>query len=146
MELLAVDDRLVVPLALIVLAGCRKDSPEAQIQKSFDACVKALEEGDFGSAVDVLSPQFEGPEGMRRDEAKLYLMGLLRQEKVGITVFASRIEVKGSQGTQSVEVMLTSRSGSSILPEDASRRLFLLRWERLDGDWRLRSLQTSGNA
>lgn len=140
------DGRLVVPLAVIVLAGCHKDSPEAQIQKAFDACVKALEAGDSGSALGVLSPQFSGPEGMTRDEAKLYLLGLLRQEKLGITVFASRIEVQGSQGTQAVEVVLTSRSGADLLPQDASRRLFLLTWERLEGDWRLRNLQTPGNS
>jgi hypothetical protein len=133
--------RLVVPLALIALAGCRQDSPETLIQRAFDTCVKAIEEADPGTALEVLSPQFSGPEGMGRDEAKLYLMGLLRQEKIGITVFASRIDVKGSQATQSVEVILTSRSGATLLPQDASRRLFLLRWERLDGDWRLRSLQ-----
>ena len=139
------DGRLVAPLALIVLAGCHKDSPEALIQKSFDACVKAIEEADPGSAVARMSPQFSGPEGMTRDEAKLYLMGLLRQEKLGITVFASRIEVKGAQGTQSVEAILTSRTGSGLLPQDASRRLFLLRWEQVDGDWYVRSLLESGN-
>jgi hypothetical protein len=82
---------------------------------------------------------------MTRDEAKLYVLGLLRQEKIGITVFSSRIEVKGSQATQAVEVVLTSRSGASLLPQDASHRLFLLRWERLEGEWRVRSLESPGN-
>jgi hypothetical protein len=139
------ENRLVIPFALIALAGCHKESPEAQIQKAFDACVKAIEEADSGTAVAVLSPQFSGPEGMTRDEAKLYLLGLLRQEKIGITVFASRIEVKGSRGSQSVEVLLTSRSGASVLPQDASRRLFLLGWDKENGNWRVRSLQESGN-
>ena len=40
------DGRLVVPVALLALAGCRQDSPEAQIKKTFDACLKAIEEGD----------------------------------------------------------------------------------------------------
>ena len=137
--------RLTVPLAIIALAGCRKDSPEAQIQKAFDACVKAIEEADAEAPIKALSPQFAGPEGMTRDEAKLYLLGLLRQGKIGITVFSNRIEVKGSEATQIVEMVLTSRSGGSILPQDTSHRLFLLRWERLEGDWRLRSLESSGN-
>lgn len=137
------DGRLVVPLALVALVGCRKNSPEAQIQKAFDACVKAIEASDAASALDILSPQFSGPEGMTRDEAKLYLMGFLRQGQLGITVLASRIEVKGAQGTQAVEVVLTSRSGSDLLPQDASRKLFLLHWETRNGDWCLRSLLES---
>ena len=115
------DGRWVVPLAVIALAGCHKDSPEAQIQKAFDACVKALEAGDSGSALAALSPQFSGPEGMTRDEAKLYLLGLLHQEKIGITVFASRIEVQGSQGTQAVEVALTPLSKNRKLTTKARR-------------------------
>jgi hypothetical protein len=134
-----------IPAVLIAVTGCREDRPEVEIQKAFDACVKAVQEADPGSAVEVLSPAFSGPDGMTREEARLYLMGILRQEKVGVTVFASRIDVKGSRGTQSVEALLTSRSGGSILPQDASRRLFLLRWERQEGRWRLRSLQESGN-
>jgi hypothetical protein len=133
--------RLLLPIALIALAACRQESPEAKIQKAFDTCVKAIQEADPGAAVEMLSAQFSGPEGMTRDEAKLYLMGLLSREKIGITVFASRIVVQGSQGTQSVEAVLTSRSGASSLPQEASRRLFLLRWEHVQGTWRLRSLE-----
>lgn len=138
------DSRLIATAALIALAGCRQDNPETRIQKAFDACVKAIEAADSRAALGVLSRDFTGPEGMTRDEAQLYLMGLLRQEQLGITVFSSRIEVQGSQGTQAVEVLLTSRSGSGLLPQDATRRLFLLRWEERDGNWRVRSLQESG--
>jgi hypothetical protein len=139
------DGRLFVPFALIALAGCRKDGPEVQIQKAFDRCVKAIEAADPGSALEVLSPQFSGPEGMTREEAKLYLMGLLHQEKIGITVFTSLIAVKGSQGDQAVEVLLTSRSGATLLPQETSKRIFRLHWERLDGVWRLQSLQPPEN-
>ncbi len=131
-----------LPLALLILLpGCRSERPEALIQKAFDGCVEAIEAGDAAEAAEPLSPRFSGPEGMNRDEAKLYLMGLLKQEKVGITVFSSHIEVKGAQAQQAVELLLTSRSGAAILPQDASRRLFQLRWERIDGEWRLRSLE-----
>jgi hypothetical protein len=133
--------RLLLSIALIALTGCRRESPEAEIQKAFDTCVQAIQEADPGTATNRLSAQFSGPEGMTRDEARLYLMELLRREHVGITVFASRIAVQGSQGTQSVEAILTSRSGDSLLPQDASRRLFLLRWERRQGTWYLRSLE-----
>jgi len=136
--------RLTVPFALFLLAGCTQQSPEAQIEKAFDACVQAIEDGEAGDAVEALSPQFSGPEGMSREEARLYLMGLLRREKVGINVLASRIEVKANQAVQSVEVLLTGRSGGGLLPQEAGRRVFLLRWEHRDSHWRLRSLQEAG--
>lgn len=129
-----------IPVALLVLAGCRTESPEAQIQKAFDGCIQAIEAGKAETATEALSPRFEGPEGMGRDEARLYLTGLLRGEKIGITVFSSRVEVKGSQARQTVEAILTSRTGGALLPQDASRRLFQLRWERTEGKWRLRGL------
>jgi hypothetical protein len=134
------DGRLAVPVALLALAGCRQESPEAQIKKTFDACLKAIEEGDASRPGEALGPQFSGPEGMSGDEAKLFLAALLRTERVGVTVFSSRIEVQGSRGAQTVEVLLTSRSGGGLLPQDASRKTYLLRWERLEGKWRLGSL------
>jgi hypothetical protein len=130
-----------LPTVLILLPGCRSERPEVLIQKAFDVCVKAIEAGDATEATESLSPRFSGPEGMNRDEARLYLMGLLKQEKVGITVFSSRIQAKGSQAQQAVELLLTSRSGAAILPQDASRRLFQLRWELMEGEWRLRSIE-----
>ncbi|HNX30708.1 MAG TPA: hypothetical protein PKM35_03825 [Holophaga sp.] len=129
-----------IPLALVALAGCREESPEAAIRKAFDACVEAIQDADPGGAAEVLSPGFAGPDGMTRDEARLYLAGILRREKVGVTVLASRVEAKGSRGTQSVEVLLTSRTGGALLPGEASRKLFVLQWERLEGHWRLKSL------
>ena len=133
--------RLAVPLALVALAGCREASPEAKIRQAFDACVKAIQEADPEAAASVLDPAFTGPDGMTRDKARLVLRGLLSQEKVGVTVFASRIEVKGSRATQSVEALLTSRSGGSLLPSDASRKAYLLGWERREGRWTVRSFQ-----
>jgi hypothetical protein len=130
----------------VLLAGCRTESPEAQIRKAFEGCVAAIEQADPEPPIRILSPDFAGPENMTRDEAKLYLIGLLRQEKVGITVVSSRITVQGSQATQAVELVLTSRTGGNLLPQDASRRRFTLRWERQNGAWRLRALDISGEA
>lgn len=133
--------RLAIPIALVALAGCREETPEAKIRKAFDACVKAIEEADPEAASRILGPSFAGPDGLTRGEARLYLQGLLRQEKVGVTVIASRIEVKGPRATQSVEVLLASHAGGSLLPQDASRKLFLLAWEHREGRWYLQSLQ-----
>ena len=124
-----------------LLLACGGQTPEAQVKAAFQECVEALEAGDVGRAAARLSPRFEGPEGMDAGAARLYLLGVLRREKVDVTVLADRVEVQGSQARQTVEVLLTGREDGGLLPQDASRRRFQLRWERRDGDWRLRGLQ-----
>jgi hypothetical protein len=133
-------------ILLVALAGCHHESPETQIQKAFEGSIQAIESADSETPIKILSPRFTGPDGMSRDEAKLYLMGLLRQGKIGVTVLSSHIEVHGSQATQTVEMVLTSRTGISLLPQDVSHRLFRLGWERMDGDWRLRDLEAESNS
>jgi hypothetical protein len=134
---------VLVPLLLSALVVCRPDSPEGQVKRAFEACVKAVDSGDAAPAVELLAKDFSGPEGMGREDAKLFLLGVLSREKVGITVLSSRIEFQGSQAQQSTELLLTSRSGSGLLPQEASRHLYLLRWERQKGQWKLRELQES---
>jgi hypothetical protein len=141
------DGRWIAPIALIALAGCHRNRPEDQIQRAFDTCVKAIEAADPGSALDVLGPHFAGPGGMTREEAKRVLEGLLRQGRIGITVSASLIAAKEDQGDQAVEVILTRRSDTKVMPTEATRVIFRLHWERLNGIWRLQSLlPPSGNA
>jgi hypothetical protein len=134
---------LALFLLLVPILACRSESPEAQVKRAFETCVEAVESSDPGPAIELLAPDFSGPEGMGRDEAKLFLVGILRREKVGVTVFSSRIEVRGSRAEQSAELLLTSKSGSGLLPQEAGRHLFLLQWERQKGKWKLRQMQES---
>jgi len=128
-------------LLVLALAGCRSGSPEARIQRAFAACVEGVEKGDAHAATAALSPSFLGPEGMGRDEAKFFLAGLLKREKVGVTVLAQKVEVHGGQALQTVDLMLTGRTGGALLPEERSSRTYLLRWELRDGAWLLRELR-----
>lgn len=123
----------------VLLLACAPRSPEARVKQAFEACVKGVEAGDAGAVIDKLDAKFAGPEGMDRNAAKLYLLGLLRREKIGVTVFSTQVEVKGREALQTVELLLTSRGGG-LLPQDASRRSFLLRWTETDGKWCLREL------
>jgi hypothetical protein len=135
--------RAALACALLAgLAGCRRESPEASIRSAFDGCVKAIEHGDARTPAQALAPAFQGPGGMGRDEAGLYLAGLLRQGRIGITVLSDRIEVRGNRAVQTVQCLLTSRQGGELLPGEASRRPFLLTWERTGSGWRLQRLET----
>ncbi len=131
---------LPVLILTAALAGCRSDTPEAAINKAFDASVKAVEAGNVDGILEQLHPKFAGPDGMDRPQARFFLMGLFRQGKVGLTVLSSQIEVKGRQANQSVELILTSRSGG-VLPDETSRKAFLLRWELHEKAWRLREIR-----
>jgi hypothetical protein len=123
-----------------LLLGCSADSPEIKVKRTFEACVKGVEQGDAGAVAERLDSKFAGPEGMDKNAAKLYLLGALRQEKIGVTVLSNRIDVQGREALQTVELLLTSREGGGLLPKDASRRTFLLRWTEKGGTWRLREL------
>lgn len=134
--------RALYPVALILLnlLACARESPEARVKQAFEACLKGIESSDPGAVIERLDTRFEGPGGMDRNGAKLYLMGVMRRDKIGVTVFSNRIEIKGHEALQTTELLLTSHGGSGLLPQDASRRTFLLRWIEKDGAWRLRAL------
>jgi hypothetical protein len=124
----------------VLLAGCRSGSPEARLRATFEACRAAVEAGDAGAATAALDPTFRGPDGLDRGAARLYLMGLLHQEKVGITVLRNEVTVRGREARQEVDLLLTGRSGS-LLPQEASRRSFRLHWRETSGTWRLLEVQ-----
>lgn len=133
--------RRALPILILALSACRSDTPEAALRKAFDACVQAVESGDAADVWERLHPAFAGPEGMDRAQARLFLMGLFRQGKVGVTVLSTSVEVRGRQGHQIAEVLLTSRSQGRVLPDESSRRIFHLRWELHEKAWKLREIR-----
>jgi hypothetical protein len=139
------DQLFLALLSVALLAGCRRETPEALIRKVFDGCVQAVEAGDAAKAAQGLSPKFTGPEGMDLAGARLYLRGILARERVGVHVLTRNLAVRGTEAVQTVEVVFTGRSGGGLLPDEGSRRSLVLRWERRDGDWKIREIQESGN-
>lgn len=135
--------RMLLPLAaaLLLLSACHQETPEFQVKRAFADCVAAVEAGDAAPVVKALAPAFSGPEGLDRDGAKLFLLATLRQGKIGVTVLSQRIAVQGNRAEQSVDLVFTRRGGASILPDETTRRTFVLRWEKRGGDWKLREAQ-----
>jgi len=137
-----VSRRLLLCVCAILLAGCRQEGPEARIRKAFAGSVRAVEAGDAAGAAEPLSPKFAGPEGMDRQQARLYLLGVLRGKKIGVTVLSEKLTVEGPRAEQTVDLLLTGRGGGELLPQDSSRRTLVLRWELRDGKWLIREIQT----
>lgn len=132
---------LALVLGSLFALSCSKTTPEAQVKKAFKACVEALEAGDVPKVADFLAPTFQGPRDMRRQEVLFFLMGVTRREKIRVTVFSEEVESKGSDVFQRVEVMLSARSGGSLMPDEMSRKTFLIRWEKDGGDWKIREVR-----
>lgn len=133
--------RIASVCVLTALAACRSDNPEAQVRKAFEACRAAVEAGDAAAATAVLDPAFRGPDGMDRAMARMFLMGTLRREKIGVTVLRNEVAVQGNEATQEVDLVLTSRSGG-LLPQDASHRGFRLTWRKGQSEWLLQEVQS----
>lgn len=132
---------LVLVGLLLTFPACRSDKPEDQVRKAFEGCRAAVEAGDAVAATEPLEPTFRGPDGMDKATARLFLLGTLRGEKVGITVMRNDVVVRGADAHQEVDLVLTGRSGG-LLPQDASRRVFRLHWRKRGGDWRLLEVQS----
>ena len=132
--------RLMLGLLLALLA-CSRDTPETRIRQAFAACVRAVEAGDAAGAMDRLDAGFAGPEGMNRAGAELYLAALLRREKVGVTLVADQLAVRDDQAMQNVQLLLTGRTGSGLLPAEGSRRTLMIRWQCRDGEWKIAEVQ-----
>ena len=133
---------LVILLLLAGLGACRSDGPEAKVRKAFEACRVAVEAGDAAEAAKPLDKSFRGPEGLDKAAAKLYLMALLREQKVGVTVLRNEVMVQGDEVFQEVDLVLTERGGG-LIPQDTSRRHFRLRWQKEAGEYRLMELDYS---
>ena len=123
------------------LLSCASERPEEQVRKAFEACRAAVEAGDAAAATAPLAPDFRGPDGMDKGTARLFLMGTLRQEKVGVTVVRNEVAIRGAEAFQDLDLILTSRS-SGLLPQDAAHRTFQLRWRKTGGTWTLLEVQS----
>lgn len=132
---------LALPVLLVSLSACRSGHPEDQVRKAFETCRAAVEAGDAAKAAEPLDPAFRGPDGMDKATARLYLLGVLRQEKIGVTVLRNEISVRGPEALQEVDLLLTGRAGG-LLPQDVSQRSFHLRWRKSGREWKLMDIQS----
>ena len=70
-------------------------------------------------------------------------MGIFRQQKVGVTVLANRVQVNRGEASQAVDLVLTSKGGG-LMQEDMGRRSYLIRWRKVKSDWKIFSVESAG--
>jgi hypothetical protein len=123
---------------MFLLLACRPESPEAQVKRTFRDIVKAVESSDASGAVAPLAMDFEGPDGLDRGTLQYILMGVFREQKVGVTVVQESVRVDKRTATHDISLLLTGRAGKSLLPDESSRRTYRLTWTLKDKTWRLK--------
>ncbi len=136
---------LFATAALAAGLGCRhKGDPAQEIRDTLSKAAAALEAGDAGGAASILDDRYQGPEGMNKAATQFYLVQVLRQGKVGVTITDQDIGLQGPDAFERVHVIFTQQ-GSGLLP-DGSKRVYLLHWRRQGSAWRLVDAQDLTNA
>ena len=130
---------LALPILLLAAACKPKGSPDQAIRDTLSKAVKAVEAGDASGAAAILDDRFQGPEGMNKGAAQLYLGQILRQGKVGVTITGDDLGVNGGDAFEKLHVLVTQQGGG-LLP-DGSRKVYVLHWTQRGPDWRLLDIQ-----
>src|SRR5215207_4706727 len=92
------DRRRLLTLALATALGCRRRrSPEARVRALLGRVEDAVEAGDVAAVREVLSPAFDGGEGLDRQAAMLMLQLQLRERRQ-IYVFTRVLDVDAAPG------------------------------------------------
>lgn len=133
---------LVCLLALIGLAGCSKDRPQAALEKAVSQLQENLEGKRSSAVLEQLHAQFIAEQQYDRDWARRTMaMLFLRYNNVRVIALGkhSQIDpVSPAKGHTSAEVTLAGAEG--LLPDSARQYSVDLEWWLEDGDWQLARL------
>ncbi len=131
-------------LLAIALGACSRATPEARLRQAVEALGDAVEARDAEAIEDRLAEDFIGPDAMDRDAARrMAALMFLRYRDVGVTLGPARTEISGSHATVRFEALLTG-GGGQLLPDSARAYQVESGWRLEDGEWRLTSVDWSG--
>ena len=134
----------LIVAALLLLAACRPDPPEAALRAAVAELEAAIEARDAGDIEAMLAGDFVGPDGMDRAAARrLAQLVLLRNPDVAVVLGPLDIVLRGDQaGPTHATVAFTAALAGGRgrwLPESGSVYRVETGWRREGGDWRLAS-------
>lgn len=129
------------------LGGNDPLSPEAGIDAALDAGVAALEAGDSGALMDLVSDDFEGEIGREgtfdRQRLGQYAgLYLLREGGVSVRIVTRDIEARGeTEGTATIRAVGVRGGVGGALAGDVEADTFYLEFVLEDGDWKVRRVR-----
>ncbi|MBL8258111.1 MAG: nuclear transport factor 2 family protein [Pseudoxanthomonas mexicana] len=128
---------LMVLCVLAGIAGCGRDSPEAQLRQRIDDMQAAVETQRPREFMDGVSEAFTGQDGMDRAALhNLLRMRALANARTGATIGPLDVRVEGENATVEFPLLLTGSSGR-LLPEQAATYRVTTTWRQEGGEWRV---------
>ena len=129
-----------VALALIAVAGCSRNNPQADLEAAVQTLQDNLEAKRAGAVLDQLAADFQAQSEHDREWAKRTMTVLfLRNENVKVVALTRTSRITGeTSGETDAQIVLAG--GQGLLPERASPYSVKLQWRRDGRQWRLARL------
>ena len=130
----------VFAIALIALAGCGRDNPQAALDDAAQTLQKNLEAKRAGAVLDQLAPDFQAQSELDREWAKRTMTVLfLQNANVKVVALTQTSRVTG-QTSGETDAQVVVAGGQGLFPERASPYSVKLQWRREGRQWRLARL------
>lgn len=132
---------LLILAAASGLAGCGEElTVEQQVIATIRDMEASIEAGERRAFMAHVSDDFTGQRGsLNRDQLRaLLIMQLNRYQRLQGQLFPIRVEETGD-GSASANFRALVTGGPHWIPENGQVFEFDTRWQRVDGDWLLRS-------
>lgn len=126
-------------LTLLALAGCRRTPDETLIMQEAAAMQAALQARQPRDFMEHVSADFIGNQGTVDREAlhNLLRAQVLRNDKIGVLLGPTEVEVKGDRGTLKVTATFTGGSAGGLVPDQGSVYRIESSWKREGKNWRV---------
>ena len=135
--------RLFTVLAVVWLAGCGRDDPQASLEAAVQRLQDALEARDTGAVMDLLDARFRAQDEFDAEWAQKTLrLMFLRYAKVRVVAVSRRSTIDPQAphlGRTDAQVLVSGAQG--LIPERVSPYAVQLEWRRQGKDWRLYDLR-----
>lgn len=128
---------LLLGLAMALLVGCHRDTPEQALRTQLQDMQTAAGEGRVGDFMDGVTEDFTGNGGMDRAALhNLLRMQVLGNARVGVTTGPVEVELQGERATVRFSALLTG-GGGRFLPDSAQAFAITSGWRAEEGEWRV---------
>jgi hypothetical protein len=134
----------VLALAIAVLGGCDKTSPEERLKATIAQMEASGEAHEVSKVMDHVAEDFVGPGGMDRKQLHGFLtVASRRNTQLGVTIGPVAVALGGHRATAKFTLGATGGSGG-LLPDRAQVYEMTTGWKLVDGEWMLISADWKG--
>lgn len=129
---------LLLLLAVVMPAGCRRTPDEQQVRQAISEAAAAARSNDAGGLLAWVSNDFVGNEGdLDRDGLRRMLaLRAFRHDSTGILIGPVSIERLGDRMIATFSLTLTGGRSDSLLPNQADFFSMSTAWRHEGGRWR----------